>query len=238
MSATLTVVGTPSPRVDGVAKVTGQATYGADVLIDGMLWCKYARSAMAHARLTRVDVSKAREIPGVAAIITAADIPDILWGRMMKDMPLLARDRVRFIGEPIAAVAAEDPDIAEAAALAIEIEYEELPALFDPRESLKSDAVRIHDDPASYENVPQPAPTEPNCHSHITWQKGSVEQGFKDAELVIEHQFITQPQHQGHLEPHACIARVDESGRLEVWDANKMPFRQQSQLAPLMDMPV
>ncbi|MBV9120891.1 MAG: molybdopterin-dependent oxidoreductase, partial [Chloroflexi bacterium] len=96
---------------------------------------------------------------------------------------------------------------------------------------------RVHDNPAAYQNAPQPPPKVPNTHSHATWQKGDVEQGFKDAEVIEEHEFITQPQHQGHLEPHACIAWVDEEGRLQVWDANKMPFRQQQQLAPLVEMP-
>src|SRR5579883_1618464 len=238
MSATLTVVGTPAPRVDGVAKVTGQTTYGADVLIPGMLWCKYTRSSMPHAKLVRLDTTKAKAMPGVHAVITAQDIPDILWGRLMMDMPVLARGKVRFIGEPIAAVAAEDPDIAEAAALAVEVEYEELPAIFDPREAMKPDAVRIHEDVSKYEGVPEPVATEPNTMSHIIWSKGNVDDGFKHAEVVIEHEFKTNPVHQGHLEPHACIANVDEHGRLQVWDANKMPFRQQNQLAPLLDMPV
>ena len=129
MSSTLTVVGTPAPRVDGVRKVTGQATYGADVILPGMLWCKLARSTMPHARLVKVDASKARSMPGVQAVITAEDIPDRRWGRAIEDMPVLARDKVRFVGEPIAAVAADDPDVAEQAAMAIEVEYEELPAI-------------------------------------------------------------------------------------------------------------
>jgi putative selenate reductase molybdopterin-binding subunit len=174
----------------------------------------------------------------VQAIITAQDIPDILWGRLMMDMPVLARGKVRFLGEPIAAIAADDPDVAEAAALAVEIEYEELPATFDPREAMKPGAVRIHDDVSKYVGVPEPVATEPNTMSHIIWQKGNVDDGFKDAEVVIEHEFETQPVHQGHIETHACIARLDEHGQLQVWDANKMPFRQQNQLAPLLDMPV
>jgi CO/xanthine dehydrogenase Mo-binding subunit len=238
MSPSLTVVGTSAPRVDGVAKVTGSATYGADVILPGMLWCKYVRSTMPHARLLRVDAAKARQIPGVHAVITAQDIPDILWGRMMQDMPVLARGKVRFVGEPIAAVAAEEPDIAEAAALAVEVDYEELPAIFDPREAMKPDAVRIHDDVSKYQGVPEPVAAEPNTMSHIIWQKGNAGDGFKHAEVVIEHEFTTSAVHQGYLEPHACIANVDESGRLQVWDANKMPFRQQNQLAPLLDMPV
>ncbi len=116
MIPALTVVGTSAPRVDGMAKVTGQATFGADVNFPDMLWCKFTRSTVPHARIVRIDTSKARAMPGVHAVITAEDIPNLLWGRWMKDMPVLARDRVRFVGEKIAAIAADDPDTAEAAA--------------------------------------------------------------------------------------------------------------------------
>jgi CO/xanthine dehydrogenase Mo-binding subunit len=237
LSAVLSVIGTSAPRVDGVRKVTGQAVYGADVNLPGMLWCKIARSTMPHARLVRVDATRARQMPGVQAVITADDIPDRLWGRALEDMPVLARGKVRFIGEPIAAVAADDPDTAEEAALAIDIEYAELPAIFDPREAMKPDAVRIHEDVSAYKGLPKPAPETPNTQSHPVWSKGDVEAGFAASEVVIEHEFYTQPQHQGHLEPHACIVYFDEQGRLQVFDANKAPFRSAKQLAPLMDMP-
>ncbi|MDE3075334.1 MAG: xanthine dehydrogenase family protein molybdopterin-binding subunit [Chloroflexota bacterium] len=238
MTPALNVIGTSAPRVDGVAKVTGQATYGADVAFPGMLWCKFVRSTVPHARIVRVDTSRAKALPGVHAVITAEDIPNLLWGRWMRDMPVLARDRVRFIGEKVAAVAAEDPDLAEEAALAVEVEYEELPAIFDPREAMKPDAFRIHEDVSQYEGRPEPVAETPNTHSHVSWSKGDVEAGFRQSDLIFEHEFRTQPAHQGHIETHACIARIDEHGRLQVWDANKMPFRQQTQLAPLMDMPV
>ncbi|MFI5266851.1 MAG: xanthine dehydrogenase family protein molybdopterin-binding subunit, partial [Chloroflexota bacterium] len=122
--------------------------------------------------------------------------------------------------------------------LAVEVEYEELPAIFDAREAMKADAVRIHDDVSKFAGVPEPVASEPNTMSHIIWAKGNVDDGFKQAELVVEHEFTTSGVHQGHLEPHACIANVNEHGQLQVWDANKMPFRQQNQLAPLLDMPV
>jgi CO/xanthine dehydrogenase Mo-binding subunit len=232
-----TVIGTPAPRVDGVRKVTGQATYGADVILPGMLWCKLARGTMPHARLVRVDTARARQMPGVHAVITADDIPDRLWGRALEDMPVLARGKVRFIGEPIAAVAADDPETAEEAALAIEVEYEELPVVLDAREAMKPGAPRIHDDVTRYKGLPKPAPETPNTMSHPTWSKGDVEAGFREAEVIVEHDFYTQPQHQGHLEPHACIVHFDEQGRLQVYDANKAPFRSAKQVAPLLDMP-
>jgi CO/xanthine dehydrogenase Mo-binding subunit len=236
--AALTVVGTSAPRVDGVRKVTGQATYGADVLLPGMLWCKLARSTMPHARLVKVDASKARSMPGVHAVITAEDIPDRRWGRALEDMPVLARGKVRFIGEPIAAVAADDPDIAEAAALAIEVEYDELPAMFDPRESMRPGATLIHDDVKQYKGAPQDiVPDLPNTMSRVSWSKGDVDAAFRQSDIVIEHEFETQPQHQGHIEPHACIVQFDPQGQLQVWDANKAPFRSAKQVAPLVDLP-
>ncbi len=234
----LRVVGTAAPRVDGVRKVTGQGRYGADIVLPDMLWCKIVRSTRPHARLLRVDTSRARAIPGVHAVITADDIPDRRWGRALEDMPVLARGKVRFIGEPVAAVAAEDPDIAEAAAVAVEIEYEDLPAVFDPREAIKPGAPLIHDDVGAYKGAPADViPNLPNGLSRLLWTKGDVEEGFRQADVIFEHEFETQAQHQGHLEPHACIAHFDSHGRLQVWDANKAPFRSARQLAPLFDLP-
>src|ERR671939_1590735 len=106
----LTVVGQPIVREDGPAKVTGAARYTADVPLQGTLWAKCLRSPLPHARIVRIDTSRAATLPGVQAVITAADLPDRLWGRWLKDMPVLARDRVRFVGEKVAAVAAADAD--------------------------------------------------------------------------------------------------------------------------------
>src|SRR6266540_5069636 len=128
----LRIVGQSIGRLDGADKVSGAARYSADVTLPGLVWGKALRSPLAHARIVRIDTSKARAVPGVLAVLTAADLPDILVGRRMFDMPLLARDRVRFIGEKVAVVAALDPDIAEEAVALIEVEYEDLPAVFDP----------------------------------------------------------------------------------------------------------
>jgi CO/xanthine dehydrogenase Mo-binding subunit len=126
------VIGKPIPRVEGVEKVTGKARYAADVHPPGLLWGKVARSPLPHARILRVSTDKARALPGVQAVLTAEDLPPVLVGRRMHDMPVLARDRVRFVGEPVAAVAAETLETAEEAVALIDVEYEELPAVFDP----------------------------------------------------------------------------------------------------------
>src|SRR3954470_19684454 len=108
--AQLVTVGQPVGRVEGEAKVTGAAHYAADVILPGMLWGRTLRSPVPHARIARIDTTRAKQVPGVHAVITAADLPDRLWGRWLKDMPVLAKDRVRFIGEKVAAVAADDLD--------------------------------------------------------------------------------------------------------------------------------
>src|SRR2546426_3062478 len=126
------IVGQPIGRLDGLDKVTGRARYSADVSLPGLVWGKALRSPLPHARILRIDPSKAQALPGVLAVLTAQDLPRVLVGRRMFDMPLLARDRVRIVGEKVAAVAALDPDIAEEALALITVEYEDLPAVFDP----------------------------------------------------------------------------------------------------------
>jgi CO/xanthine dehydrogenase Mo-binding subunit len=124
-------IGKSAPKIEGLQKVSGTALYTADNLIAGTIWGKVLRSPYAHARIVRVDASRLKSRPGVMAVITAADIPDLLTGRRLRDMPMLARDRARFIGEKVAVVAAEDHNIAEEAAQLIEVEYEPLPAHID-----------------------------------------------------------------------------------------------------------
>src|SRR5581483_4817539 len=152
--AEFVAVGKPVGRVEGEAKVTGAARYAADVVLPGTLWAKCLRSPYAHARILRVDTRRAAALPGVHAVLTAADLPDRLWGRWLKDMPVLARDVVRFVGEKVAAVAAEDPDTAEEALSLIEVEYEELPTVFDPLAAIRPAAPILHPNMAAYEGLP------------------------------------------------------------------------------------
>src|SRR5262249_18758475 len=135
------VIGKPAPRVDGVAKVTGQARYAADFALPGTIWGKTLHSPYSHARIVRIDAAAARKVEGVHAVITGADTRDGgLWGRGVKDAPVLAHGRVRFAGERVAAVAADDKDVAERALALIEVEYEEWPAVLDPFEALREGA--------------------------------------------------------------------------------------------------
>ena len=131
------VIGTAAPRVDGVEKVTGAAKYAADFSLPGTLWGKALHSPYPHARIVNIDTSRAAELPGVYAVLTGADVRTGMYGRSIKDIPILALDRVRFAGERVAAVAADDKDIAQRALDLIEVEYEDLPAVFDVLEAME-----------------------------------------------------------------------------------------------------
>ena len=125
------IVGQPIGRLDGLEKVSGTTRYSADVALPGLVWGKALRSPLPHARIVRIDTAQARALPGVLAVLTTRDLPDVLVGRRMFDMPVLARDRVRFIGEKVAVAAALDPDIADEALALVDVEYEDLPAVVD-----------------------------------------------------------------------------------------------------------
>ena len=231
------VIGKPVGRVEGPDKVSGAARYAADQLPPGIIWGKAHRSPLPHARIVRIDMARARAVPGVLAVLTAADLPDVLVGRVMFDMPVLARDKVRFIGEKVAVVAAEDPDVAEEAAALIEVEYEDLPAVFDPLDAIREDAPRVHDDPASYAYAPQEPRPHPNLQSVLRHRMGDPARGFAEAAHVFEHTFRTPRVHQGYLEPTAGVVAVDDDGRVTVWTSNKMPFRVRELLAHAIQLP-
>src|SRR5438093_826543 len=152
------IVGQTIARLDGMEKVTGAARYSADVTLPGLCWGKALRSPLPHARIVRIDTSRAKELAGVLAVLTAQDLPDVLVGRRMFDMPVLARDRVRFIGEKVAVVAAIDPDVAEEALTLIDVEYEDLPAVFALENAIGNGAPLLHDDPGAYEGAPAERP--------------------------------------------------------------------------------
>jgi CO/xanthine dehydrogenase Mo-binding subunit len=229
-------VGKASTRVDGAEKVSGKALYTADRVLPGMVWGKVMRSPVPHARITRIDVSAARKVPGVLAVLTAGDVSPRLFGRQLRDMPLLAKDRVRFIGEKVVAVAAETSDIAEEAAGLVDVEYQELPAVFDSRAAMQEGAPILHENLAGYANAPCPLPAFPNVHSHVTWRIGNCEKGFAESDLVFEQTFTTQRSHQGYLEPHACVVSHGPEHRISIWSSNKVPFQSKQSLCELLDV--
>ncbi len=231
------VIGRPLVREDGLGKVTGGALYTADVNRRATLWGKVLRSPLAHARILNIDTSRAERLAGVKAVITAADVSPKLTGKTLSDMPVLARERARFVGDKIAAVAAVDKDIAEEAITLIDVEYEELPAVFDPLEAMKPDAPLIHPDYATYELPPSKAVEMRNVQTRLAAKKGDVEQGFAESDKVFEHTFRTQMVHQGYIEPYACTVEIDGEGRVLVWAATQSPFSARDQMALLLDLP-
>ena len=225
-------------RVEGPAKVTGEARYTADILLPGMIWGKVLRSPLPHAKIVSIDTREAEQMPGILAVLTAKDLPDLLTGRLVYDMPVLAIDRVRFIGEKVAVVAAEDPDMAEDALASIDVEYEEMPAVFDAHEAMNPEAPLLHPDYRSYAHAPEKFFSDiPNVHSHVTWELGDIDKGFALAKQVFEHTFNTPAVHQGYIEPHASVVAIDPDGRVNVWLSNKMPVRARELLADVIELP-
>ena len=246
MTTTMRVIGQSVVRGEGPDKVTGKSIYAADVSLPGMLWGKVLRSPFPHARIVSIDTEQARAVPGVRAVITAADLPDSLVGRRLRDMPVLAREVVRFVGEKVAAVAADTQEAAEEALLLIEVEYEELPAVFDAHDAMEPGAPSLHPEMSGYEGLPQPESDISNVFAHITWGEGDVDEGFADADLVFEHTFNAQLMHQAYIEPHACVVSAEPSldfppeggstGQVQVWINNKDPYPLREQLAAVWGM--
>jgi carbon-monoxide dehydrogenase large subunit len=236
--ADLKVVGRPLGRIEGPDKVAGKTLYTADVRLPGMVWGKCLRSPFAHAKILRIDVSKAKNVKGVLTVLTGDDVPPFRVGLSLQDNPVLAQGKVRFMGEKVAAVAAEDLDAAEEALSLIEIEYEDLPAVFDPRKAMQAGAPVVHEELASYKGFHPPAEMLPNVFAIQNWSAGDVSAGFQEADLVLEHTFQTQLAHQVYIEPHAAIVAIDGSDRIEVWASCKAPFRLKQQLAKQLDLPI
>jgi CO/xanthine dehydrogenase Mo-binding subunit len=218
-------VGKAIPRLEGADKVSGKTRYAADIEIPGALWAKILRSSLPHARIVNVDTSKAAKLAGVHAIITGADLPPVLTGLRMKDMPLLARERVRFVGEPVAAVAADSAAIADDAVNLIDVQYEELPYVTDPLKAIEPGAAPVlHDNPAAYKNAPERSTELPNIQSYGQWSNGDVDAGFKNAARIFEHTFRTPLGFHAYIEPHACAVRINDGDQIEIWASNKAPF--------------
>lgn len=224
----------PEYRVEGHLKVTGSAQYTADIAVPGMLWAAFATSPYAHARIVSIDTSAARAVPGVHTVLTGADVGPARFGRRLMDWPVLAYEKVRFIGEYVAAVAAETREAADEAARLIEVEYAELPAVFDPAGALAPGAPVLHDDDADY--VFSPGVRAPRSHPNLQGgrviRKGAadLEPLFARAHRVFEHRFRTPRQHHGYIEPHATLVWIDGE-TVHVQSPCKAPFRLRAQLA-------
>ena len=234
---TYDVVGKPVTREDGPEKVSGGHQYPADVARPGMIFGKVLRSPFPHARIVSIDTSQAEALPGVRAVVTGKDLAGMRVGRYLRDTPPLAEDKVRFVGEKVAAVAADDPDIAEEALLLIEVEYEELSAVFDPLEAMSPGAPIVHEGSPTYDSSSGAVQPQGNVVYHDSWSGGDLDRGFRESDQVFEHTFTTPWVHQGYMEPYSCIVEVEGSGHVQVWANNKQPFRLRWQLSGALELP-
>jgi 4-hydroxybenzoyl-CoA reductase alpha subunit len=226
------VVGQGVTRYDAPDKVTGRAKYTADIHLPGMLHGKIFGSPIAHGLIKRLDVSKARALPGVVAVLTGADVPDTWYGvsPAREDEQILAKERVRYVGDEIAAVAAVDEETAERAVKLIEVEFEPLPAVFDPEAALAPGAPVIHPEHPRYAG---------NINTHVDWHFGDVEQGFAEADHVRQQRFIGNRPYQSPMEPHAALARWEAHGnRLTLWSSTQVPHYLHRSLARTLGIPM
>ncbi|HEY7168723.1 MAG TPA: xanthine dehydrogenase family protein molybdopterin-binding subunit [Candidatus Binatia bacterium] len=240
---TYSVVGKPQRRVDGEEKVTGKALYTVDLHIPRMAHAKLLRSPFAHARISRIDASKAEKLMGVYGVITREDQRHFgMFGAAYKDQTIVAVDKVRYVGDPVAAVAAVDDATAEEALRLIEVEYDELPAVTNIEEALAPEAPLVHDTSAAggdlmgqhYEVPPEFVGT--NLCYRFSYAKGDVEDGFRKSDKIFEHTFTFPRVQHFSMEPHATIADV-EGDRITVWAATQEPFTLREHLADIFRVP-
>ena len=235
--AEFSAIGKNSIRVDAMDKVTGRATYAGDVYLPGMLMCKIMTSTRSHAKIVSIDTTAAQALPGVRCVITGSDYPDVRFGSgALKDRRIMAREEVFYIGEPVAAVAADDEMTALEAIGLIEIKYEDIKHVIDPLQAISGKSVDVHTDLEDFEGFGF-ALGGNNC-TLLDSDRGDVEQGFKDSDVIIEETYHTQPISQGFLEPMACVADVEANGRLDIYASTQGPYQVRSQLASVLDMSI
>ena len=229
------IVGRSLPRMDAPGKVTGTAIYAADFALPGMLYGRVLRSRDPHGRLVRIDASRAARVRGVRVVLTAADVADVRYGGSVKDEEVFARERVRFAGQPLAAVAATSPEAAAEALGAIEAVVEPLPPIVDVTEALAAGAPLVHEGWASYTALPI-LHRDGNVCNRARIVVGDVERGFEEADRIFEHRFVTRSVHQGYTEPRAAVAQWDSAGQVTVWSNTQLPFEIQSTLSEILQV--
>ncbi|MGD2109212.1 MAG: molybdopterin-dependent oxidoreductase, partial [Phycisphaerae bacterium] len=221
-------VGVSIPRVDAADKVTGRAVYTADISLPNMIYGKILGSPVAHGRIKRIDATRAKALSGVVAVITGEDVPDTTYGVSPPryDEYVLAKDKVRHVGDEVAAVVAIDERTAERALGLIDVEYEELPAVFDAIEAVADGAPQLHE---RYKN---------NINTHVDHTFGDVEKGFAESHHVREETFTGNNVYQSPLEPHAAIATWDHDGTLVLYSATQVPHYVQYMMAHVLHIPL
>jgi CO/xanthine dehydrogenase Mo-binding subunit len=244
-------IGKPTARIEGVAKVTGKTLYADDMRLPHMLHAKILGSPYAHARIRSIDATRARNHPGVAAVITAAELPPYRKSLSERREIIFADEETLFHNQPVAAVLAEDPHIAEEALALIQVEYEELPAVLDPLAAMRDDSPlarspvgevdraeeRGHITTGVEQDEPAAGGNASNVSSQMSFRRGDVERGFADADSVVEGAWRTAMVHQSYIEPHSTIADYDASGELAIWTSTQGPFFVRGQVSKALGIP-
>ena len=249
------VVGTRPIRPDGLDKVTGRARYSADIHLPGMLHGKLLRSPHAHARIRSIDCSKALELPGVKAVVTAADMPEVSAeftdqeeGAMVNygfyGRNVIAREKVLYKGHVVAAVAATDPSVAEQALDLVEVDYEVLPPVLNAEDAMKDDAPILHErlltmhSPTFRSGGWGDADTQTNVANRFEFSIGDVQAGFDQADVIVEREFRTEAVHQGYIEPHAATAQWNSDGYVTIWCSTQGHFGVRDHTSAILGLPV
>lgn len=225
--STTGIVGKRVKRVDALEKVMGKAIFADDLSFEGMLYAKVLRASMPHAKIKKVDASGAERLKGVRVVLTAKDIPGEnrigVLGGTFKDQPVLCDDKVRFVGDSVALVAAESEEVVEEAIKLIKVKYEELPPVFDPIAAMEEDAPQVHEGG--------------NVVAYRKVRRGDVEEGFKKSDIVIEGSYKTPFYEHAYLEPEAGIAKVDTEGNVTIWAGTQFPSDVREEVASMLGLP-
>jgi len=216
-------IGRSVPRIDALDKVLGRAAFAEDLSFPNMLYARVLRAGIPHAIIEEIDSTEAERMPGVVCVLTAKDIPGVnRYGIAFQDQYALAEDKVRYVGDPVALIAAETEAIAEEAVKAIRVRYTELPSITSPRDALAAGALRIHE--------------KGNLLLHTKIRKGNIDQGFIQADVVVENTYRTQMVDHAYMETESGIGMMDKQGNIVIWSANQCPFRDRRQMAGVLRM--
>jgi CO/xanthine dehydrogenase Mo-binding subunit len=237
MNAQAVSVGRRLPRFEAMEKATGRARYVADLSIPGMLHAAILQSPHPHARIRGYDLTAALASPGVRVIVTGDDCPDGFMGALIKDEHAIAKGKVRYVGEPVVAVAADTEAQARAAALLIDVDYEELPAVLTPEEALAPDAPLVHENVAAYVKVFD-AGSNGNICSRTSYEQGDLAAAWAQCDVIVENVFSTQAQAHLSMEPCGALADIDPAGRVTLWSANQSVFRVQANVCESLLLPM